>query len=96
MCIAGMTMLKSGAELETPLVELVTYPLAAQRVLGASKILQPLQGWAGELQKSSALRHAQLRARHGRINFRRIAVKSNASRGLTRRRDRQQEYEQCS
>ena len=51
MCIAGMTMLKSGAELETPLVELVTYPLAAQRVLGASKILQPLQSWAGELQK---------------------------------------------
>ena len=50
MCIAGMTMLKSGAELGRPLVELVTYPLTAPKVLVASKILQPLQGWAGELQ----------------------------------------------
>ena len=43
MCIAGMTMLKSRAELEKPLVELVTYPLTAPKVLVASKILQPLQ-----------------------------------------------------
>ena len=51
MCIAGMTMLKSGAELGRPLVGLATCPLTARRVLGATKILQPLQSWAGELQK---------------------------------------------
>ena len=51
MCIAGMTMLKSAAELKRPLIGLATCPLTARRVLGASKILQPLQSWAGELQK---------------------------------------------
>ena len=33
MCIAGMTMLKSAAEVERPPVELVTYPFTAPKVL---------------------------------------------------------------
>ena len=92
MCIAGVTVLKSGAELEKPLIGLVTYPLTARQVLGASKILQASPSWAGELQKAYGAGRAQLPTRRGCINFRRIAVKSNASRSLTRRRDRQQEY----
>ena len=38
MCIAGMTMLKSGAELGRPLIELVTCPLTAPKALDTSKI----------------------------------------------------------
>ena len=43
MCIAGVTMLKSRAELERPLFGLATCPFTAPKVLVASKILQPLQ-----------------------------------------------------
>jgi len=50
MCIAGMTMLKSAAEVERPLVELVTYPLTAPKVLARTKSAS-LSSWAGELQK---------------------------------------------
>ena len=39
VALRGMTELKS---FERPLVELVTYPLSAPKVLVASKILQPL------------------------------------------------------
>ena len=49
---------------ERPLVELVTYPLSAPKVLVASKILQPLQGWAGELHKHPSHRtHSRIHAK---------------------------------
>ena len=53
MCIAGMTMLKSRAELERPLVELVAYPLTAPRVLGSSKKLSCPEGGDRGLQVAS-------------------------------------------
>ena len=76
---------------ERPLTELVTCPLTAPKVLAASKILLSLE--RGELLNSIRKKqHAQLRARHGCINFRRIAAFPAASRSLRRRRDQQYEY----
>ena len=94
MCIAGMTMLKSGAELGRPLIELVTCPLTAPKALDTSKIRSLSKAGQASCKSQRIGQQAQLRARRGCINFRRIAVKSNASRSLTRRRDRQQEYRQ--
>ena len=80
---------------ERPLVELVTYPLSAPKVLVASKILQGL-GEAGQASCKSIrnIRRAQLRARRACIAIRRIAAFPAASRSLRRRRDQQQEYKQ--